>query len=274
MKLAVSAWSLEKKLFSNEMSIFDFVEFCNGNNIEHMELLDCFWKDENDIDEINKLLSKYNIDVAAYSIGNDFVQENFSERKKQIDAVKKSIDIACRLNTKIVRVFGGDVKKGISFDYAKGWIVESLKECVIYAEQKNVTLVLENHGKLAGKANQIKNIIEEVGSDYLKANADVGNFLLVNEDPYKAIEGLKDYIGYIHLKDLKRVIDEEIGYYSIDGSKYQGTIVGKGYVPIKEIISLLQHVGYNGFLSIEYEGIGDPIQDTIESINIVKLFLT
>lgn len=274
MKLSVSAWSLEKKLFNNEITLFDFIEFCKENNVEHVELLDCFWKEESDIVKVNDLLRKYGMKVSAYSIGNDFVQSDVLERKKQIDSVKKGVDIACKLNTDKLRIFSGDVKVGITYDYAKEWIVECLKECVTYAEKKGITLVLENHGMLAGKSNQIKNIIEEVDSKYLMSNADVGNFLLVNENPYDAIKALNGYIGFIHLKDLKAVDKNETGYNSLNGLKYQGTVLGKGDVPMKEIVNYLSDNGYNGFLSIEYEGNGDPIKDTAESIKFAKSLLT
>ena len=49
MKLSVSAWCLEKKLFKNEMSILDFIRLCNQNQVEYVELLDCFWKKEEDM---------------------------------------------------------------------------------------------------------------------------------------------------------------------------------------------------------------------------------
>lgn len=270
MKLSVSAWSIEKKLFSGEMNIFDFIGFCHQNEVKYVELLNCFWKDEADIEKANKLLKELNMVVSSYSIGNDFVQNNLEHRKQQIEDVKKGIDIACRLNTKLLRVFSGNSKEGIPFSTAREWIVDSFIEVSQYAEKKGITMVLENHGLFAGKSSQVKELIDEVGSKSLKANTDTGNFLIVNEDPFEAVKELKDYIAFVHFKDFKEVSVNEKGYNSIDGRRYQGTILGSGEVPMKEIVDFLYNSGYDGYLSIEYEGIGDPLFETIESIKFTK----
>jgi len=270
MKLSVSAWCLEKKLFKNEMSILDFIRLCNQNQVEYVELLDCFWKKEEDIQSVRKLLDELGMKVSAYSIGNDFVQQDENARRKEIETVKKGIDVACALGTKLLRVFSGSPKEGISFDTASEWIISSLKECALYAEEKGITMVLENHGLFAGKGSQVKEIIEKVNSEYLKANTDLGNFLLVNEDPFKAVQELKDYVGFVHFKDFKEVGKDEFGYDAIDGRKYQGTIIGQGQVPMKEVVDFLHENGYDGFLSIEYEGVGDPVAETVESIKYTR----
>ncbi len=270
MKLSVSAWCLQRKLFSNQMTIFDFIEMCNNNGVKYVELLDCFLKDEVEINKINSLLKKYGMEVAAYSVGNDFVSKSEEERLKQIEDVKKGIDTACRFNTKLLRVFSGNKKDGISFDEAEKWIVDSFKEVAKYAEEKGVTMVLENHGLFAGKASQVKGLIDKVGSKYLKANADVGNFFMVNENPLESVKTLKDYIGFVHFKDFKEVSENEEGYVSDNGTKYQGIVLGKGEVPMGKVVDLLFQNEYDGFLSIEYEGIGDPVSETIECIEFTK----
>ncbi|MEG6613375.1 sugar phosphate isomerase/epimerase family protein [Pseudoclostridium thermosuccinogenes] len=270
MKLSVSAWCLEKLLFGNKMDIPDFIRLCNQNGVEYVELLDCFLKKDEDIQKAKELLGELGMKVSAYSIGNDFVQPDEEARRKEIEAVKKGVDVACSLNTKLLRVFSGSPKEGIAFEDASGWIIDSLKECARYAEEKGITMVLENHGLFAGKGSQVKEIIVKVGSENLKANTDLGNFLLVNEDPFMAVRELKDYVGFVHFKDFKEVGENEPGYKGIDGRKYQGTIIGQGQVPMKEVVDFLHENGYDGFLSIEYEGIGDPVTETIESIKYTK----
>lgn len=270
MKLSVSAWCVEKKLFGGEMTIFDFIEFCHKNDVKYVELLDCFWKDGADVYKTNILLKDLGMEVSSYSIGNDFVHESAEERRKQLDDVKKGIDIAVKLNTKLLRVFSGNAKEGISFDTARVWIVDSFKEAVQYAEEKNITMVLENHGLFAGKSSQVRELIDQVGSEFLKANTDTGNFMLVGEDSFEAVKNLNGYIGFVHFKDFKEVAENEHGYKSIDGRKYQGTIIGQGEVPMKEIVDFLYNNSYDGYLSLEYEGIGDPLYETGESIKYTK----
>ncbi|MDF2893183.1 MAG: hypothetical protein K0R80_3550, partial [Clostridia bacterium] len=245
MKLSVSAWCLQEKLFNKEITIFDFINYCHENGVKYVELLDCFLNGDNDIKEINELLHRLDMEVSSYSIGNDFVLADSSKRKEQVEYMKESIGTALKLGTGNMRVFSGDKKDGMSFDEAEDWIVECFKQVTALAEEKVITMVLENHGLLAGKSR------------------------LVNENSLDAVKYLKENIEFIHLKDFKKVNDEN-GYIAIDGSIYQGVVLGDGDVPISEIINYLKEYGYEGYLSIEYEGLGDPFKGTAECINYAK----
>lgn len=269
MKLSVSAWCLQEKLFSNEIALLDFISYCHENGVKYVELLDCFLDGDKDIEKVNKLLDKLGMEVSAYSISNDFAHADKDERKNQVNYMKESMDTALKLGTRLLRVFGGNQKEGMSFEDAEDWIIECFQEVAPLAEEKGITMVLENHGLLAGKSDQVRGIIDRVGSKALKSNADVGNFILVNEDSLKAVKNLKEKIGYIHLKDFKK-IDVENGYVALDGSIYQGRVLGKGDVPISAVINYLKEYGYQGFLSIEYEGPGDPEIGTSECIEYAK----
>jgi sugar phosphate isomerase/epimerase len=270
MEVCVSAWSVQKKLFSGELTVCDFIRLCHQQGVKNVELLFCFWNEQNLIDDAVSLLEDLDMKVGAYSVGNDFVQKDKALRELEVDKVKFGIDIACRLNTKCLRVFSGNAKEDIDYETARGWIVDCFKEAAAYAEEKEIVMVLENHGLFAGKSSQVKELIEEVNSKSLRANTDVGNFILVDENPLEAVKALMDYVSFVHFKDFKKVSETEPGYRAVSGSKYQGAVLGKGQIPMKEIVDLLYENGYEGCLSIEYEGVGDPIAETIESIHYTK----
>lgn len=268
MELSVSAWCLQKKLYEKEITIYDFIRFCFNNKVKHVELLDCFIGDETT--GILKLLRELDMKVSCYSIGNDFVYSTAQQRESEIANVKNSIDKAVQLQTKLLRVFSGNVKDDIPFASGKKWIIEGFKSVINYAEEKDITLVLENHGFFAGKSDQVSEIIDLVCSTHFKSTSDVGNFLLVEEDPLDAIKNLGSKIGYIHFKDFKHVGEAPSVYRSISGKHYQGTVLGAGDVPLPAIVDHLDKIGYGGYLSIEYEGVEDPLKGTAESIQYAK----
>lgn len=271
MRLSVSAWCVQDLLFSGKTSLFEFIDFCQQNKVDGIELLDCFWKNEEQIAEVKKYLDEINLRVSAYSIGNDFVGDE-DTRKNAVQLVKKGVDVAVFLGAKYLRVFSGNVKENVSFKEGKNWIIDCFRECAPYAESKEITMVLENHGLFAGKSSQVKEIIDLVNSSALKANSDTGNFLLVGEDPLSAVKNLSSYISFVHFKDFRE--NNEGGYYtSLDRRKYEGTVIGKGEVPVKEIVDFLYSIGYKGYLSLEFEGTGDPYKGTQESINFTKAII-
>lgn len=275
MQLSVSMWSVQKEFFKGKIDTAGFIKLATQWKVDAVELLDCFFKSDEEVDMIVNMLKEKNLPVSAYSIGNDFVVDDKKELEAQILSVKEGIDRAVRLGTTNLRVFSGNSKHDISYEKGMENIIEGFRNCVPYAEEKGIAMVLENHGLFAGTSAKVRNIIETINSPNLKANADTGNFLLVLENPVEAVDNLKDIIGFVHFKDFKK-LDEPNGketYTAIDNTLYQGTPIGQGDVDLKKIIEILGEAGYTGYLSIEYEGIGDPIQETAQSVDYLKNIL-
>ena len=72
----------------------------------------------------------------------------------------------------------------------------------------------------------------------------------------------------VHFKDFKPEPAEHEGfaYEALDGSRFLGTAVGEGTVDLPACIEALKQVGYNGWLSVEYEGEEDPLTAVPRSI--------
>ncbi|MEW9082110.1 sugar phosphate isomerase/epimerase family protein [Caldanaerobacter subterraneus] len=273
MKLGVSMWSIVHEYQKGNIDVEKFIDLMHQNNVEGVELLDYFWKvKEKELPMAVEKIKKYNMEVACYSIGNDFVMPDEKEREKQIEYVKQGIDDAVRIGTKKLRVFSGNTKEGVTYEEGMQWIIECFKEAVKYAEQKDIILVLENHGLFAGKSHQVKEIIEKVASPNLRATADTGNFFLVGEKPEEAVENVKEYIQHVHFKDFKKS-EPGKGYKGIGDVYYAGCVLGEGDVEMKKIIEILSGVDYKGYLAIEYEGPDPQLEGTIKSIEYVKKLL-
>ena len=52
-------------------------------------------------------------------------------------------------------------------------------------------------------------------------------------------------------------------YDAISGKHYKGTIIGEGEVDLKSIVQILKDSNYQGYLSIEYEGLEEDILDAV-----------
>jgi sugar phosphate isomerase/epimerase len=262
MRSAVSMWSVVSEAEAGKIDAPGFVRYAASIGAEGVELLDVFWTDVNrDVPAVEQALRETGLPLSAYAIGNDLVEPDADERATQVQMIRDGVDMARRLGTPLVRVFSGSEREGVSADQGLEWIVEGLREGAAYAEERGITLVLENHGLFAGRADQVRHIIETIGSPALRANLDTGNFLLVNEDPVRAARDLAALAAYVHLKDFRRVQPGEEpaeSYTGIDGNRYEGTVIGEGEVDLPAVLSSLRQGGYDGWLSIEYEGTGDP----------------
>ncbi len=262
MKLSVSMWSVVAKVKAGQMNLQQFIEFAAGQNIDGVELLDYFWRDvKAELPEIKQQIADAGLEIAVYAVGNDFFQPDATARAQQLAELKRGIDIAGELDVNLMRVFSGNHREGYTLDAGMDWIVDGLAAGAEYAHEQGITLALENHGKMAGRSDQVKTIIEQVNSPALRANLDTGNFLLVGQNPVDAARELADLIALVHLKDFGRAAPDETGhtYEGLDGQQYVGTVVSEGMVDLAAILRILDGVGYTGWLSLEYEGNDDSL---------------
>lgn len=265
MNLSISMWSVVSAVRSGEMDLTGFVEFASQqqeNGAQGVELLDYFWRDRaTELPAVKRQIADAGLAMAVYSIGNDFFQPDRSVWEKQLVELRTGVDVANALETNTLRVFSGNAKPGYTLEDGLSWIVDGLAAGAEYAQMHGVTLALENHGLMAGRSDQVRNIIESVNSPALRANLDTGNFLLVHQNPTDAAHALVDLVALVHLKDFRRARPDETEhvYKGLDGVAFTGSVVGEGQVDLPEIVSILRSAGYAGWLSLEFEGAQDPI---------------
>jgi sugar phosphate isomerase/epimerase len=244
------------------MDLSGFVEYAAGQEVDGVELLDYFWSDKAaQLPQIKKQVADAGLTLAVYSIGNDFFQPDRAAWEKQLADLKAGVDTANALEVDLVRVFSGNHKEGYTLADGMDWIVDGLAAGAEYAAQHGVVLALENHGLMAGRSDQVRQIIETVNSPALRANLDTGNFLLVGQNPTNAARELSDLVALVHLKDFAVAPEGQTThvYKGLDGVGYTGTVVGEGQVDLAQILGILERAGYKGWLSLEYEGGQDPL---------------
>lgn len=256
MKLSLSMWSMHRTVRAQGWTALDFLSFCREEGIDQVELLDVFWK--NAAEELPFIVSfakENGIRIASYAVANDFVKADPAEREAALNTILNAFPIAKALGTSTIRVFSGNLSEGFTFESALAHIVEGLGLASALAERQGLTLCLENHGQLAGTGAQVLEILNRVGSPALKSTFDTGNFLLVEEDPLRALDVLLPHVGHVHVKDFKE--DPQGRYRSLAGKTFEGTPAGGGLVRMDTIVQRLREAGYDGEYVLEYEGTGD-----------------
>jgi sugar phosphate isomerase/epimerase len=280
MRIGVSMYSYYRTVQAGQMDIAGFIHEAKAAGTEGVELLDFFYKDvESDRKAAQEALAATGLPCPIFSVAQNFAKTDPEERAAQLRKIQFGVDEALIFGAGVVRVFAGDVAPGISFEQAREWIVEGLSEASIYAFGQGVKLALENHGKLAGRGDQVRGLIKDVrdrcGNDALGANPDTGNFLLVNQPSHEAIRQVAPYANMVHFKDFTPEPEGHKGfaYEALDGSRFLGTAVGEGTVDLGACLAALKDVGFKGWLSVEYEGEEDPLTAVPRSIANAKRFI-
>lgn len=273
MRTCVSMWSLVRPIRAGELDTVGFVDYAAAVGARGVELLSIFWKDRDaELPLVRAALARHGLAVAAYDTSNDFSVPDPAARAVQVNKVKGDIDVALALGANTLRVFAGDVRPDTTFDTCLDWIVGGLAEVAAYAAERGVILALENHGKLAGRSEQVLEILRRVGSPALKVNIDTANFLLVDEDPNAAIRRVAAKTGHVHFKDFAPAPPDWTGftYSALSGTRFVGVVAGTGKVDLTRAVADLRAAGYTGWLSIEYEGEGDVRAGTADSLKALQ----
>ena len=255
-------YSCVRAVQAGQLDLMGFVDYAASLGVAGVELLDIFWTDAaREIPRVKEHIAAAGMDVAVYSISNNFIQPEASARTKELADLKRGVDIALELGTNILRVFSGSAREGVSQAQGLAWILEGLSAGAAYAESQGVILALENHGSFAGRSDQVRDIIEAVASPALRVNLDTGNFLPVGQDPTEAAQHLADLVALMHLKDMRRATGDEASHVFADpkGQLLTGAVIGAGLVDLAAIRAVMDSAGYAGWWSLEYEGAEEPL---------------
>lgn len=195
-------------------------------------------------------------------------------KKENGELINDSIDIALELRAKYVRVGPFEPVKSNDVFAAMKEYKRNIGCCLKKAEDNNIVLLLENEfgNDPTKSAVQCREIMEFMDSPCFKLLYDPGNFYIGGEEPYPyAYNLLKEFIGYIHIKDAVKIKDwmlekkekrgkkEECFYLDSKGnyiwkegsSDFICVALGEGGVNYYGFLNTLINDRYDGFLSIE-----------------------
>ena len=226
----------------------EVIEFALKNNMQGVEIrLDCddkpFGIEDNGLKELAGKFKANGLKIT--DLGTNIAFDGYDSTK--IEKGKLCVNRAAALNAKGIRIFLGTFSDKISeyipCDY--DGIITSLKELCAYGKTKDVEIWIETHNDFStGEA--LKRVIDDVGAENLMVIWDVIHPVERGEAPEQTLKFLGDKIAHIHIKDGVKQEDESL-------SNFLYTRLGKGELPIREVITALNKTDYDGFLSLEWE---------------------
>lgn len=162
--------------------------------------------------------------------------------------VKQAIDMAAALECPVVRISGGrEHNADLAADQARGVLAEALKRVGDYAAERGVTGAIETHiGTLCYTSAQTLDVVERVSHPAIRVCLDWAFIAQAGDDTVEScFERLAPHIVHVHAKDFAgRGPDDKVG---------RQTILGEGDLDWPAVIRKLVAIGYDGYLSDEYE---------------------
>ncbi len=264
MKLGCSSWSYHRALSDGRLDQERWLRLCAEElELDGVELLDLHFPTTaaTHLRDLKKICADLQLTISCVSVSNDFGVAGADARRQETAKVKEWIDVASYLGAPVLRAFAGwvprdEVTKNVGGGPLAGirrllaprrdpkrrrWsdVMEALRECADYAEERGVVLGLENHdgGGFVGSADEVERCLHDVGSAWLRLNLDTGD--------YGDLESVR--------RTLPQAVHVHAKLYELDG---EGADRRQDW---PQIMDILVRGRYRGYLSIEYEGEEDPV---------------
>ncbi len=183
--------------------------------------------------EVREAADRHGLKIVNIAFMNNFGLADEAQRAGEQSRTIQWIDASKRLRTRFLRTFAGWPEG----DRAARWqpMLASLRTVAGEAHRRGVQLVMENHnhGGFVQTASDVQTILREVGSPALSLLLDTGNYL----DGLTSIASTVQLAKHVHAKFTK---------VSPDGRDAR--------VDHDRVFPLFHASGYNGCVSVEYEG--------------------
>lgn len=263
MKVGLSTYSLAGAIRDGQMDVLGAVRWIAENGGEQVELSPAGYTLTGNpklAEDVVKQAATCGIAISSYTVGANFIKLTEAEFRAEIERVKAEVDIGAALGVKRMRHDAGSRPPAeatvANFEADLPRLIVACREVADYAAQYGITTSVENHGFHVQNSERVQRLILGVDRPNFRTTLDVGNFLCADEDAVAAVKNNLSFASHVHFKDFY-VRDQDPGegwFRSRHGRFLRGAIVGQGDVPVAEIITLIRESGYDGFISIEFEG--------------------
>ena len=271
MKTSVSSYSFHGLTSTGKMTYKDCIEKTKELGIEGFEFAGLPKSDDliATAKELGSACKSAGLAVTNYTVGADLLNGMGVPADEEVDRLKEHVDIACALGATGMRHdllwgFTAINREWRGFNEVLDMLVPKVRELTQYAEEKGVCTMVENHGYFAQDSERMERLVNKVAHTNFGLLVDIGNFLCVDEDPILAVSRVAPYAFHVHAKDFHIKSGSEPnpgqGFFGTRGGNHlRGAIVGHGSVPVKQCLGIIKAAGYTGYVSIEFEGMEDPI---------------
>ena len=268
MKIGLSTYSLLAAIKKEEMTVLDVIDWIADNGGEHMEIVPYGFTLVDNLelaDAVRERAADRGIELSNYSMPANFVQDTVEEFEAEVDRLKEHVDLLNRMGIKHMRhdVTAFTVppeKRTIEyFENSPPQIIEGSRRIADYANQFGITTTIENHGMAVQHSDRVQRVVQAVDRPNFKTTLDVGNFMCVDENALVGVKKNLPYASLIHFKDFYfRPYYQNPGggkwFTTANGNYLRGAIVGQGDIEIREIVKLIKESGYDGNITLEFEG--------------------
>ncbi|MFI5419422.1 MAG: sugar phosphate isomerase/epimerase family protein [Nitrososphaerales archaeon] len=211
---------------------------------------------EEELKNLAALTRKGGLEVANIMCSSDLVVPDDAKRAERVKYTVDKISAARAASIDKVNLFSGPAdwdpaaqKIGKDFKEGAAWknLVDSFNSIVAAAEKNDVTITFEAaFNMLVHDFYTLQEFLTYFHSKNLAVNLDPSHMVLCGNDVGYAVRRLGKRIQHVHMKDA-------VGKPGTQNENFMFPMLGEGVTDWKDFFDALNEVGYNGYLSVEFE---------------------
>lgn len=249
------------------MKVSEWIELASKLDIDGLEWYSGFieMQDRSAWEKFRAEVEAHGKTIPMMCCSPDFTHPDPGFRAKEIAKQKEWIEMTYVLGGSYCRVLSGQRRPELSLDEGVRLAAESIKACLPYAQERGITLILENHYKddfweypeFAQKMDVFCKLVDSIEHPNFGVNYDPSNTFLAGEDPLELLYRVSHRVVTMHasdrylkegtIEDLRREEGGALGY----AKRLSHGEIGKGMNDYDAIFKELKRVGFNGWISIE-----------------------
>jgi len=187
-----------------------------------------------------KAIATHGLKVSDLGSSSEMHHSDPDKRAKSIADAKRFIDLAEKLDTPYIRIYGNKLED--DRDECIHRVAAGMRELATYGKPHNVTVIIESHGDFV-TSPLLKQVLTEADHPNAALLWDAHHtFVDGHEEPEFTVRELGQWIRHTHLKDS----------VPQNGERHY-VLTGKGDVPVKRQMQALAATNYKGYYCFEWE---------------------
>ena len=263
-----SYWSLVIAKKTNHYQVIDTIKSLGIDAVE-LQIFDPAVPKDMTMGEYAKALCNYargiGLEVPIFTVDSKIY---CTDPEKELAHLCSLVDVAAELGIPLMRFdiaykfLGNESTK--SPKKVIDVITPYIRRLADYAKEKGVKVCSENHGRIMQDSYRVEELFYQVDHENYGLLCDIGNFGGADENCAAAVSKLLPPICFVHAKDsfIKSgmTYDPGRGFNRTRGGNFRrSTILGHGDVPVYQILTAIKKSGYDGYVSLEFEGIEETM---------------
>lgn len=249
------------------MKLAEWFQLASGLGVDGIEFYAGFieMQDRTNWHNVRQQVDQLGLRVPMMCCSPDFTHPDRQFREDQIAKQRYWIDMTSVMGGQFCRVLSGQRRPELSIEDGVKLAAECILECLPYAEERGITLIIENHYKddfweypeFAQKMDVFCSLVNAVQHPHFGVNYDPSNAYIAGDDPIELLKRVSHRVVTMHasdryliegtLEDLRREESGSAGYVK----RLRHGEIGKGLNDYDAIFTELKRVGFDGWISIE-----------------------